>query len=406
MSEDLPPRFFKPSCPSGGNFYACETGTRFVGCCRRQPCDSVGCTAGTLEPASFGGKFHGLFPDQQCSSGLWYTCNGTAPPFMGCCESNPCAKGCPAADLAPGFLDSNPLVAAPFLSTAKASASLKPNSRSISSSASRSSNGAPSSSIGAISSSTGITASPVGASSSSTTAAQPQSTTESASGRISPGAIAGIVVGGIAFIALLILIAIIVYFHRRKTATAAPAEPMRVEKDGEVVQSEQVYHHYTPHEIHEAPGDDGITQDVKDPMNLGNNDQPKSSTDRSCVLNDDAGSAYPSPSPAYSPGQHPSSRSPPGHLPLNELDSPSTPFLRHQDSHQSFELPLSPGRANDVHAPVQSGMPSEGLGINLAARSSRSTIPTSPDRHPSPLATRVGPNVSPQERGSRWNYRD
>ena len=136
------------------------------------------------------------------------------------------------------------------------------------------------------------------------------------------------------------------------------------------------------------------------------NDHPLRPIGCSCTLSDDAGSAYPSPSPAYSPGHHGSSRSPPGYPAITELDSSATPFLRHHASHQSFELPLSSGRTDNVSGLVQSGVSSEGLGINFTSASPRSTLSRTPERQRSPLETRTNPNVSPHERGSRWNYHD
>ncbi|EMF16674.1 uncharacterized protein SEPMUDRAFT_27757, partial [Sphaerulina musiva SO2202] len=68
------------SCPSGGTFYACGDGSKFTGCCGSNPC-TVGCPAGWLEPTSFDTSQYGVFADQQCSTGLFYTCNFTSPPF-------------------------------------------------------------------------------------------------------------------------------------------------------------------------------------------------------------------------------------------------------------------------------------------------------------------------------------
>ena len=105
---------FSPSCPSGGNWYACGTGSSFVGCCNSEPCDN-GCPDGNLEPASFNPAWFGKFPDQECPTGsLWYTCQDTNPPFMGCCKSSPCGTGCLAGNLTAGFLSSNPALAAKF----------------------------------------------------------------------------------------------------------------------------------------------------------------------------------------------------------------------------------------------------------------------------------------------------
>jgi hypothetical protein len=106
--------FFGPYCPSGGDWYACSSGSNFVGCCRIDPC-VADCPIGDLEPASFDPAFYGKFPDQQCPKGSqWYTCADATPAFMGCCKSNPCESGCPIGDLTPGFLSSNPADACAF----------------------------------------------------------------------------------------------------------------------------------------------------------------------------------------------------------------------------------------------------------------------------------------------------
>jgi hypothetical protein len=110
-----PRQSFKPSCPLGGKWYVCKDGSKFVGCCQNEPC-SLGCKQGNLKPASFDPARYGSFPDLRCDSGQWFTCNKTKPPFMGCCESNPCkgGRGCPADDLAPGFLSDNRNTACQF----------------------------------------------------------------------------------------------------------------------------------------------------------------------------------------------------------------------------------------------------------------------------------------------------
>ena len=104
------------TCPQGGAFYACEEGLRFVGCCGSNPCSSIGCPSGNLEIASFPPAQYGKMPDQQCDSGLFYTCAATQPPFWGCCNINPCVNGsCPRESFAPAFLSNNPESAAPYL---------------------------------------------------------------------------------------------------------------------------------------------------------------------------------------------------------------------------------------------------------------------------------------------------
>ena len=119
---------FQPSCPNGGDWYACDSGTHFVGCCASDPC-TITCSDGDLRPASFDPSFYGKFPDQQCNTGSrWYTCKYTDPPFMGCCKSPACDDGCPDGDLTAGFLDSNPDDAAPFLSSGSSSTATSPSS--------------------------------------------------------------------------------------------------------------------------------------------------------------------------------------------------------------------------------------------------------------------------------------
>lgn len=66
-------------------------------------------------------------------------------------------------------------------------------------------------------------------------------------------------------------------------------------------------------------------------------------------------------------------QSPPGYPAVSELGSPAAPFLRHHESHQSFELPTLSGRANHTDSPSRSAAMSEGLGIELAAASQRPT---------------------------------
>jgi hypothetical protein len=136
MSNIFLRQAFSPSCPSGGTWYACTSGSSFVGCCNTDPCQ-LGCSDGSLQPASFDPAFYGQFPDEQCSTGSrWYTCAKTSPPFLGCCKSNACKAGaCPVGDLTAAFLSSNAALAAPFLngSTSSTSAAVPSSSSSTSS---------------------------------------------------------------------------------------------------------------------------------------------------------------------------------------------------------------------------------------------------------------------------------
>jgi hypothetical protein len=111
-----------PSCPKGGQWFVCTTGSRFIGCCDigKDPCHD-GCPSASLRPASYDTNYDGRFADQRCSAGsLFYTCAKTNPPFLGCCKSNPCTSssgGCPVNDLGAAFLSDNSTAAADFTAT-------------------------------------------------------------------------------------------------------------------------------------------------------------------------------------------------------------------------------------------------------------------------------------------------
>jgi hypothetical protein len=96
-----PVHFF---CPSGGSWYTCTSGSRFLGCCRTDPCVHD-CPDGNLEPASFDPSIYGQFPDEICNIGSqFYTCV-EKPSFVGCCKTNPCQpQGCPEGDLSQAYL--------------------------------------------------------------------------------------------------------------------------------------------------------------------------------------------------------------------------------------------------------------------------------------------------------------
>ncbi|KAK8179553.1 hypothetical protein BC567DRAFT_80545 [Phyllosticta citribraziliensis] len=106
-------------CPDGGEWYSCGSGTKFVGCCTKDPCNDVGCGDGTLKKATFDSSKYGEFPDLSCNAGNFYTCNFTSPPFWGCCTESPCGNttGCPQSDLAAAFLPNNAAQASPYSPT-------------------------------------------------------------------------------------------------------------------------------------------------------------------------------------------------------------------------------------------------------------------------------------------------
>lgn len=120
--RNFPRQNFEPLCHNGGDYHACDS-TRFVGCCDVNPCVAGGgCNVDALKPMSFQKNLFSMaFHDQVCSTGSWYTCADTIPPFIGCCKSNPCAttSGCPDGDLVQGSLSSNPYDAALWFSVAK-----------------------------------------------------------------------------------------------------------------------------------------------------------------------------------------------------------------------------------------------------------------------------------------------
>ena len=185
---------FQPSCPSGGDFYACQSNTNFVGCCALQAC-THGCSDGNLEPASFNPSFEGRFHDQQCPTGSrWYTCASTQPPFMGCCKSNPCNDGCPAGVLTAGFLSSNPEEAADFLPSDSAASSSTP---------------------AAPSSSSQTSSSPTAIQSSSAASMNASPSPHVAGKQTSSGTIAGATAGSVA--AALVLLGLLILFLRRKS---------------------------------------------------------------------------------------------------------------------------------------------------------------------------------------------
>lgn len=123
---------FQPSCPLGGQWYICDVGSKFTGCCNNDPCSS-GCKQGNLKPASFNMASYGSFPDLECNTGSFYTCRDTSPPFMGCCKSNPCKQGCPTQDLAAAYLGNNEATACQFYALGCPSASSTSAASSVSS---------------------------------------------------------------------------------------------------------------------------------------------------------------------------------------------------------------------------------------------------------------------------------
>lgn len=331
---------FSPSCPSGGKFYACGSGSLFVGCCRGDPCE-IGCATGNLEPASFDPAFYHKFPDEECSSGSsWYTCSKIDPPFMGCCKlSYDCSPGgCPAGDLTAGFLSSNPKLAAPFLSAVGSSLSLPPSS---SSTATKSTSAMPADQSSASPTFTQSTTVTIASISATNSAQEPLQNATSKQSNNS-GTVAGGVVGGIAAI-VLIIIAFLIYRHKK------PAAPSEVQ-----MQETQI-----PESLDDKVG------------SKGSNDSQAQGTRLLSVKNalhayllHLLDSSYPTPIPAYSPSKH-QPQSPPRYLRISELHSPSTTFQQFpQSPNQPIELP-SPDVTSSPISHLRSGASTDGIGIAI-----------------------------------------
>ncbi|KAI1212394.1 uncharacterized protein F4807DRAFT_457890 [Annulohypoxylon truncatum] len=118
------------SCPNKGKFYVCDQAKiRFIGCCTVDPCvdGSGNCPQSSLASATFSSDHYDSISPQSCAaphnSSEWYTCKADQPPFLGCCDINPCSNnGCPTANLLPATLSDNNGNAQVFLNTGTPSA--------------------------------------------------------------------------------------------------------------------------------------------------------------------------------------------------------------------------------------------------------------------------------------------
>ncbi|KAF2031270.1 hypothetical protein EK21DRAFT_88198 [Setomelanomma holmii] len=231
MSQSTLPAF-GPRCPSGGSWYACGTGTYFVGCCARNPC-SITCPAGDLYPAGFDPAFHGQFPDPSCGTGVkpWTCIAGNT--FLGCCKSDACSttSGCPSSDLEPAYLNAENLRIAYGAVAASSSSSAIPSS----------------------------TLSTAAASQSTVT---PTATGSAAAATVSPiksgppvAAIAGGAAGGASVLAILIGLLIYYFCHAKKSRNGHEDTVDRRESDLPAMTSIQVKHngHDTPPPGYRSP---------------------------------------------------------------------------------------------------------------------------------------------------------
>lgn len=132
------------SCPLNVTFYACDFGERFLGCCENgSPANTCtnGCPQKDLLPATFEKEYYDYITAAACTTGDWWSCANTSPPFLGCCLSNPCLSGCPPSDLTAAIFSQNqtdnplysaiPQAAAVSLSTASYSAPTAASSSSV-----------------------------------------------------------------------------------------------------------------------------------------------------------------------------------------------------------------------------------------------------------------------------------
>ncbi|KAH6991629.1 hypothetical protein EDB82DRAFT_473477 [Fusarium venenatum] len=107
-------RYFSLHCPGNSTFYICEgSDNEFIGCRTHDPCRDGGgqCLNNGLRAANFAVDKYDELRKQSCDdtrgSKVWWTCAGTDPPFMGCCDISPCSDGCPSESLLPAVLSKN-----------------------------------------------------------------------------------------------------------------------------------------------------------------------------------------------------------------------------------------------------------------------------------------------------------
>ena len=80
----------------------------------------MGCDPANLDPASFDANHYTNVGINECDpddEGKWYVCEQTSPPFMGCCNDNPCnLNGCPQIALVAAKLSINETESSAFSS--------------------------------------------------------------------------------------------------------------------------------------------------------------------------------------------------------------------------------------------------------------------------------------------------
>lgn len=207
MSAKYRRQVFEPSCPAGGEFYACDYGSRFVGCCTVEPCVN-GCAETQLKPASFLKEKYKDVTGALCpGESNWWTCAGTTPPFLGCCKSNPCTQnGCPSKDLMAAILSPARSEALPYSPIANPSLTASTVSSSVS--------------TASLSTATLL---PSTARLPTATPLPSESTPLSTKTRTLGGIIGGAVGGG--FLLVLVCVVFFLYRRRKATKTSSPKIP-------------------------------------------------------------------------------------------------------------------------------------------------------------------------------------
>ncbi|KAF1911535.1 hypothetical protein BDU57DRAFT_560286 [Ampelomyces quisqualis] len=167
-------------CPAGGTWYACQTGTNYVGCCTEDPCQN-GCFGDKLRPTGVSTKIYNKYPGGTCAGNTdFWTCL-SEPTFWGCCNANPCENNstCPVGKLEPTFMT-------------------RPDQFEY---------------FGALNI---LLSSSVPASASPTTSTNPTSLSSKPSSSVSGGVIAGAVVGGVALISIIGVVVFLLCIKKRR----------------------------------------------------------------------------------------------------------------------------------------------------------------------------------------------
>ncbi|TQV92741.1 hypothetical protein V2A60_009206 [Cordyceps javanica] len=95
---------FGIKCVGNGDFYATYNASAFLGCCAVDPSttDNGLCPDDKILSMTFDAGAYDKIERQECQIRfmLWYSCSVTSPPYLGCCNRNPCHNGgvCPLAD--------------------------------------------------------------------------------------------------------------------------------------------------------------------------------------------------------------------------------------------------------------------------------------------------------------------